>query len=82
MPSDYHLPSKYQFVLGCHLDARWAIWFEGLTIVNHSDGSATLSGLIVDQAALHGILARIRDLGLPLVEVRPAPGQRSEAIEQ
>jgi hypothetical protein len=69
-------------VLGCHLDAQWAIWFEGLTIVNHGDGSATLSGPVVDQAALHGILARIRDLGLPLVEVRPAPGQSSEALER
>jgi hypothetical protein len=52
-----------------HLDVTWSEWFEGLTIRNLDNGQAVLSGPLVDQAALHGVLAKIRDLGLPLTEV-------------
>ncbi len=53
-----------------HLDGRWSEWFDGLEITNLENGEALLSGEIVDQAALHGLLGRVRDLGLPLVAVR------------
>jgi hypothetical protein len=53
-----------------HLDDRWSEWFDGLTISNRPNGDAVLHGPIVDQAALHGVLAKVRDLGLPLVAVR------------
>ncbi len=53
-----------------HLDATWSEWFDGLTILNLENGKAVLTGPLVDQAALHGVLAKIRDLGLPLTEVR------------
>jgi hypothetical protein len=52
-----------------HLDSSWSEWFDGLTILNLENGQAVLAGPIVDQTALHGVLAKIRDLGLPLTEV-------------
>jgi hypothetical protein len=52
-----------------HLDGRWSEWFDGLTIANVEDGEALLSGEIVDQSALHGVLNKVRDLGLPLIAV-------------
>ena len=52
-----------------HLDPTWSEWFDGLTITNLANGQAVLSGSIADQPALHGVLAKIRDLGVPLTEV-------------
>ena len=52
-----------------HLDNRWAAWFDGLTITREDNGDTCLSGPVVDQAALHGLLRKVRDLGLPLVSV-------------
>ncbi len=52
-----------------HLDQSWSDWFEGLAISNEANGDAVLAGSIEDQAALHGLLARVRDLGLPLLAV-------------
>jgi hypothetical protein len=53
-----------------HLDERWAESLDGLTFTHESDGTTTLTGALADQAALHGVLARIRDLALPIVSVR------------
>ncbi len=52
-----------------HLDQSWSDWFEGLVISKEPNGDAVLAGSIVDQAALHGLLAKVRDLGLPLLAV-------------
>ena len=52
-----------------HLDDRWSDWLGGLTIQRRDDGTTVLAGSVVDQAALHGVLASIRDLGLPLLSV-------------
>ena len=52
-----------------HLDGRWSEWFDGLAITNLESGEAVLSGEIVDQAALHGVLSKVRDLNLPLIAV-------------
>ena len=60
---------RYEIRLAGHLDARWAAWFDGLTVRHESDGTTLISGPIADQAALHGLLQRVRDLGLPLVSV-------------
>jgi hypothetical protein len=60
----------YEFRIQCKLDSHWSDWFDGLTVTNLESGEAILSGLIVDQAALHGVLMKIRDLGLPLIEVK------------
>ena len=70
----------YEIRLQGHLDARWATWFDGLTLAQESDGTTVLHGQVVDQAALHGLLQKVRDLGLPLVSVAhadPDPDQDS-----
>lgn len=71
----------YAFVVRGHLDAQWAAWFDDFTISNLSSGNAVLSGPIEDQAALHGVLSRIRDLGLPLLEVRPLAQNPAEPLD-
>jgi hypothetical protein len=60
---------RYEIRLAGLLDARWAAWFEGLNVCHGGDGTTLISGPIADQAALHGLLQRVRDLGLPLVSV-------------
>ena len=62
-------PGQYEIRLKGHLAARWAAWFDGLSLRHESDGTTTIHGPIVDQAALHGVLQKVRDLGLPLVSV-------------
>ena len=59
----------YEIRLDGHLDARWAAWFDGLTLIHESDGTTVIRGPIVDQAALHGLLQKVRDLGLRLISV-------------
>jgi hypothetical protein len=61
----------YYITVQGHLDGTWSEWFDGLTITNQENGTTVLAGPIVDQTALHGILNKVRDLGLPLVAVRP-----------
>jgi hypothetical protein len=60
---------RYQIRIQGHLDSTWSEWFDGLTIVNLADGVTMLEGDLVDQPALHGVLHKIRDLGLPLLAV-------------
>ena len=60
---------RYEIRLMGHLDAHWTTWFDGLTVTHKDDGTTVISGQVVDQAALHGLLQRVRDLGLPLVSV-------------
>jgi hypothetical protein len=69
----------YEIRLKGHLDDKWADWFEGLTITREDNGETLLRGPVVDQAALHSVLRKVRDLGLPLlsviqVERKPANG--------
>jgi hypothetical protein len=65
-----HNPGRYEIRLKGHLDARWAAWFDGLTLTRGSDGTTTIHGPVADQAALHGLLQKARDLGLPLISVK------------
>lgn len=59
----------YQIEVKGHLDSRWTDWFDGLTIAHLANGNTLVVGSIRDQAALHGVLTKIRDLGLPLIAV-------------
>ncbi len=65
----HHSPERYEIRLRGHLDSRWEAWFDGLSLSNESDGTTIIGGPVVDQAALHGLLQKVRDLGLPLVSV-------------
>jgi hypothetical protein len=62
-------PGLYAIRIKGHLDNRWSDWFEGLTLTLAENGDTLLTGLVVDQAALHGLLKKVRNLGLPLVSV-------------
>ena len=62
-------PVIYQIRIKGHLGLQWSEWFDRMTIVLETDGTTTLSGPVVDQAALHGLLVRVRDLGLELISV-------------
>ena len=62
-------PTVYQIRLKGHLGRQWTDWFEGLTVTLEDNGETLLAGSVVDQAALHGLLKRVRDLGMPLVSV-------------
>ncbi len=62
-------PEVYEIVVHGHLDQDWSYWFDGLIILQQNNGETLLTGPLVDQAALHGVLNKIRDLGLPLISV-------------
>jgi hypothetical protein len=64
-PTDDRHGPHYEIRLQGHLDPRWAAWFDGLTLTRESDGTTVIHGSVVDQAALHGLLGKVRDLGLP-----------------
>jgi hypothetical protein len=66
---DRHEARLYEIRLKGHLDTRWSTRFDGLSCTHASDGTTVIYGLVADQAALHGLLAQVRDLGLPLVSV-------------
>ena len=72
-------PGLYVIRIQGHLDDRRATWFEGLTLTREANGDTLLSGPVIDQAALHGLLRKVRDLGMPLISVtRVRAGQADE----
>jgi hypothetical protein len=60
---------RYEIRITGHLEDRWADWFDGMTLDRRDDGTTVITGDVVDQSALHGLIQRVRDLGLPLVSV-------------
>ena len=84
MPNEPHSASDfepliYQIRLKGQLGSEWAEWFGGLTITLADNGDTLLTGPVVDQAALHGLLKRVRDLGLPLISINPIERGQPEA---
>jgi len=68
----------YQIRIKGHLGRQWTDWFEGLTITLEEDGNTLLTGPVIDQAALHGLLKKVRDLGMPLVSVSPVESDQTD----
>jgi hypothetical protein len=80
---EWNEAGQYEIRLKGHLDARWTAWFDGLSLTRESDGTTVLHGQIIDQAALHGLLQKVRDAGLPLVSVaRVEPDQPDVPVLQ
>ena len=78
MANDLDQPMIYQIRIKGHLGPRWTEWFEGMTITLEDNGETLLTGPVVDQAALHGLLRKVRDLGMPLISairVNPPLGE-------
>ena len=67
---DHHDPGHYEIRIKGHLDNRWANWFVDMTITLEANGETWLTGPVTDQAALHGLLRKVRDLGMPLISVK------------
>jgi hypothetical protein len=72
-----HEPGQYAIRVAGRLDQRWAEWFDGLSLTHQGDGTTVLQGRVADQASLHGLLLKIRDLGLPLLSVTPVVPDRT-----
>ena len=69
-------PTVYQIRLEGHLSSQWTAWFAGVAITLHENGDTILQSVVVDQAALYGLLRKVRDLGMPLVEVKRMEEER------
>ena len=74
-------PMVYQIRLTGHLGSQWKEWFGGLAITLEDNGDTLLSGPVVDQAALHSLLKKVRDLGIPLISVSPVDASRLDASD-
>jgi hypothetical protein len=72
----------YQIRLKGHLDSGWADWFGGMTITLEDNGSTLLIGPVVDQSALHGLLKRVRDIGMPLISVNRAEPNHADTPKE
>src|SRR6267154_6403962 len=82
--SDPGQPLDYQIRIKGHLGRQWTDWFGGLTITLEDNGDTFLTGTVVDQAALHGLLKKVRDLGMPLISVmciQPDPAEASVSTQ-
>jgi len=79
--TDPSKPVVYQIRIKGHLGCQWSDWFEGLTITHKDDGETLLTGPVADQSALHGLIKKVRDLGMPLVSVNRLEPGSDEATE-
>jgi hypothetical protein len=68
-PHGRQVPSRYRLRVDGHLDDHWSAWFDDLTLTHESDRTTSLCGFVSDQAALHGLLMKVRDLGIILISV-------------
>ena len=75
-------PGQYEIRLKGHLEARWTTWFDGLSLTQESDGTTVIRGSVIDQAALHGLLSKVRELGLPLIAVTQLDSKQMKGKER
>ena len=80
-PRDATQPKVYQIRIKGHLGPQWKEWFGGVTITLEDNGDTLLSGPVVDQAALHSLLKKVRDLGMPLISVSPVDADNTDASD-
>ena len=81
-PDTRREPGHYEIRLKGHLETRWAAWFDGLSLTQESDGTTVIRGSVIDQAALHGLLSKVRDLGLPLIAVTQLDSKQMKGKER
>jgi hypothetical protein len=74
-------PAHYELRIEGHLDHRWSAWLGGPTLIHEDDGITTLRGAVTDQAELHGLLAKVRDLGTTLISLQIIDATRSPVVE-
>ncbi len=74
-------PQVYQIRINGHLGSQWTEWFGGLTITLEDDGDTLLTGPVIDQAALYGLIKKVRDLGMPLVSVNRVKAGQADTSE-
>lgn len=74
-------PAVYQIRIRGHLSRQWAEWFGGLAVTLEENGDTFLTGTVADQAALHGLLRKVRDLGMPLISVARIPPGEAGALD-
>ena len=77
--TDSNQPTRYQIRIKGQLDSQWTDWFEGLTITLDENGDTLMTGPVIDQAALHGLLKKVRDLGISLISVCPVLPQEDRS---
>jgi len=76
--ADPNPPMVFEIRIKGHLDQQWTAWFEGLTITQTDNGETLLTGPVIDQTALYGLLRKVRDLGLPLISVKQCQSDRAD----
>ena len=83
MPAEHHGPGQYQLRIRGNLDSSWTDWFEGMALTQENDGTTSLCGPVLDQAALHGLLAKVRDIGATLIAVNllEDPSPRNKTLQ-
>lgn len=81
MSNTHDQPWRCEIRLKGHLDERWSDWFEGLTISRDANGETRLTGPVIDQTALHGLLRKVRDLGLPLISVNRLEADQTDTAD-
>ena len=81
--ADHAAAQHYEIRVRGHLGSRWSSWFDGMTLTCEDDGSSVIRGFVVDQAALHGLLNQLRDLGITLISLTPlAPGTTTDRPDE
>ena len=82
VPSGLDWPRQCRITIRGHLHPRWSEWFENLAITQQPDGTTTLSGLVADQAALYGLIIKLRDRGLPLLGLQSLAADLDKEVKE